>query len=93
MMSRVATPRGPVTFVGDLIPGTPWVHLPITMGYDRSPELLVDEKRALLDRVIAERGFLFFTHDPRTAACRVERNDEGRYLPLGLEPELHWQDD
>ena len=28
----------------DLIPGRPWVHLPITMGYDRYPELLIDEK-------------------------------------------------
>ncbi|MGB1698362.1 MAG: MBL fold metallo-hydrolase, partial [Nannocystaceae bacterium] len=38
MLTEVATPRGPVTFMGDLIPGTPWVHLPITMGYDRYPE-------------------------------------------------------
>ena len=55
-LSRVSTPRGPITFVGDLVPGTPWVHLPITMGYDRFPELLIDEKRALLDRAIGEQG-------------------------------------
>ena len=33
----------------DLIPGRPWVHLPITMGYDRYPELLIDEKTRLLE--------------------------------------------
>ena len=91
-LSRVATPRGPVTFVGDLMPGVPWVHLPITMGYDRFPELLIDEKRALLDRVIAERGLLFFTHDPATAACRVEKSAEGRYQAVALEAEVRWQD-
>jgi hypothetical protein len=32
------------------------VHLPITMGYDRYPELLIDEKKSLLDRIVAENG-------------------------------------
>jgi hypothetical protein len=31
-----------------LIPGRPWVHLPITMGYDRYPERLIDEKRKFM---------------------------------------------
>jgi glyoxylase-like metal-dependent hydrolase (beta-lactamase superfamily II) len=91
-MARVVTPRGPVTFVGDLIPGTPWVHLPITMGYDRYPELLIDEKRALLDRVIEERGWVFFTHDPTTAASRIERTSKGRYQPVEAASELSWSE-
>ncbi|MCA8938616.1 MAG: MBL fold metallo-hydrolase, partial [Planctomycetes bacterium] len=37
--------EGRVVFCGDLIPGRPWVHVPITMGYDRAPELLIDEKQ------------------------------------------------
>jgi glyoxylase-like metal-dependent hydrolase (beta-lactamase superfamily II) len=73
MLTRVTGgPKGPITFMGDLIPGVPWVHLPITMGYDRYPELLIDEKRSMLDRVIAESGWAFFTHDPTCAAARVE---------------------
>lgn len=54
---------GGVVFCADLIPGRPWVHLPVTMGYDRHPEKLIDEKRRfLLDKI--ERGVrLFFTHD------------------------------
>jgi glyoxylase-like metal-dependent hydrolase (beta-lactamase superfamily II) len=81
MITRVADgPRGPVTYVADLIPGAAWVHLPITMGYDRYPELLVDEKHALLQRVVADQGWLFFTHDPEVAACTVVHRDE-RYAP------------
>ena len=69
----------PVTFLGDLVPGVPWVHLPITMGYDRYPELLIDEKKALLDRIVSEKGWAFFTHDPETAAARIARDDHGKY--------------
>jgi len=41
--------RASVFYCADLIPGVPWLHLPITMGYDRFPEQLVDEKRAVLE--------------------------------------------
>lgn len=45
MLTRVSGgPEGDVTFMGNLVPGTPWVHLPITMGYDRYPEKLIDER-------------------------------------------------
>ena len=91
-MTRVVTPHGPVTFVGDLMPGAAWIHLPITMGYDRYSELLIDEKRALLDRVMAERGLLFFTHDPHVALCGVSRSAEGRYGPVDPVAEVHWAD-
>lgn len=71
--------RGPITFMGDLIPGVPWVHLPITMGYDRYPELLIDEKEHTLKRVHDEQGWLFFTHDPEIAAARVSRDEHGKW--------------
>ncbi|MCA9586843.1 MAG: MBL fold metallo-hydrolase [Myxococcales bacterium] len=79
MLTRVeGWAGGPITFLGDLVPGTPWVHLPITMGYDRYPELLIDEKRALLDRVVAEKGWVFYTHDPSAAASRVDKDAKGK---------------
>ena len=90
MLTRVETPRGPVTFMGDLIPGTPWVHLPITMGYDRYPELIIDEKHAMLDRVIAEEGWAFYTHDPEVAASKIARDDRGRYIPVESQGQLAW---
>lgn len=79
MLTRVEGPAGPVTFLGDLVPGVPWVHLPITMGYDRYPELLIDEKEALLSRVVAEDGWAFYTHDPEVAASKVRRSPQGKF--------------
>jgi glyoxylase-like metal-dependent hydrolase (beta-lactamase superfamily II) len=79
MVSEVATPHGPLAFVADLIPGMPWVHVPITMGYDRFPELLVDEKRALLESLVARGGSLFFTHDPKEPCGVVKQDARGRF--------------
>ncbi|WP_243047671.1 MBL fold metallo-hydrolase [Dyella sp. RRB7] len=70
---------GGVVFCADLIPGRFWVHLPITMGYDRWPEKLIDEKRAFLDDKLARGVRLFFTHDHDCAVARVVRDDRGRY--------------
>lgn len=60
-----------LVFAADLIPGSPWVHLPITMGYDRFPEQLIDEKRNLLEDLHANNGWLFFTHDAKVCAGKV----------------------
>jgi len=79
MLAEIPMPSGPVVFAGDLVPGTPWVHLPITMGYDRYPELLIDEKRRLLDDLIERAGRLFYTHDPSVALSGLHRDERGRY--------------
>jgi len=79
LLPLIPMPEGPVLFAGDLIPGVPWVHLPITMGYDRFPEQLIDEKRRMLERLLASHGRLVFTHDPDTAIGRVQRDERGRF--------------
>jgi glyoxylase-like metal-dependent hydrolase (beta-lactamase superfamily II) len=79
LLTEVASDRGPVVFAADLIPGVPWVHLPITMGYDRFPELVIDEKTRLLTDLLARGGWLFFTHDPTVALGRVARDAKGRF--------------
>ena len=63
----------------DLIPGTAWVHLPITMGYDRFPEKLIDEKEALLTDLLARNGRLFYTHDAKVALSGIGRDAQGRF--------------
>jgi glyoxylase-like metal-dependent hydrolase (beta-lactamase superfamily II) len=74
-----------VFFCGDLIPGRPWVHLPITMGYDRYPELLIDEKAALYQRAVPENWLLFFTHDPEAAGSHVRSGPSGKFEPADVE--------
>ncbi len=68
-----------VVFCADLIPGRAWVHLPITMGYDRFPELVIDEKKTFLADMQARNVTLFFTHDADCAAAHVCRDDKGKY--------------
>jgi len=79
LLAEIAMPGGPIVFAADLIPGAAWVHLPITMGYDRYPELLIDEKATLLADLLARGGRLFFTHDPEIAIGKVARDDKGRF--------------
>ncbi|MFO0666249.1 MAG: MBL fold metallo-hydrolase [Polyangiaceae bacterium] len=90
MLTRVeGHPNGPITFMGDLIPGAAWVHLPITMGYDRFPELLIEEKKEVLDRVIAEGGWAFFTHDHDASCARIAKHGE-KYAAEDPIPSLAW---
>lgn len=79
LIPEVTMPNGPVVFPADLIPGAPWVHLPITMGYDRFPEGLIEEKELLLADLYARGGRLVFTHDPSIAIGQVIRDNKGRY--------------
>lgn len=80
-------------FCADLIPGTPWVHLPVTMGYDRYPEALIDEKAKLLSQCRQDGTWLYFTHDPSVAAATVTQDEQGRYRPLVQRPRVdEWWD-
>jgi glyoxylase-like metal-dependent hydrolase (beta-lactamase superfamily II) len=82
-------PHGGVVFCADLIPGRPWVHVPITMGYDRNAELLIDEKREFLEDKLARNVHLFFTHDPECALAQVTRDEKGRFGTTHEVAELH----
>jgi len=88
MLTEVEGAHYPVVFAGDLVPGTAWVHAPITMGYDRFPERLIDEKQALLGDLATRQGRLFFTHDPEVVMARITRNDRGRFVPEDARREL-----
>lgn len=81
MLSEIVGPNGQggVVFCADLIPGAPWVHLPVTMGYDRYPEMLIDEKRAFLTDMRARGVRLYFTHDTSCAMAAVAMDAAGRF--------------
>lgn len=82
-------PHGGVVFCADLIPGRPWVHVPITMGYDRNAELLIDEKKAFLADKLARNVHLFFTHDPGCALAQVVQGENGKFGTSHEVAELH----
>jgi glyoxylase-like metal-dependent hydrolase (beta-lactamase superfamily II) len=65
-----------LVYASDLVPGKAWVHLPISMGYDRFPELLIDEKKALLTSLVEENAWIFYTHDPDFAVSKVQFDNE-----------------
>jgi len=88
LLAEIEMPAGPVVFAADLIPGAAWVHLPITMGYDRYPELLIDEKAALLADLLARHGRLFFTHDPVLAIGTVAKDAKGRFHVVDTQPAI-----
>lgn len=68
-------------FCGDLIPGIPWVHLPITMGYDRFPEMLIDEKQEVYNQRDLGKTLFYFTHDIEFAAATLQKEPSGKYSP------------
>ena len=80
--------HGGVVFCADLIPGIPWVHVPITMGYDRCAEKLIDEKTAFLDDMLAREVGLFFTHEAGHALAQVAKDEKGRFSAVHAQAEL-----
>ncbi len=88
MLAEIVSPDGGVVFCADLIPGRAWVHLPITMGYDRFPEMLIDEKSAFLADKLKRKVRLFFTHDSECAMASVQCDDKGRYSTSNEFPSL-----
>ncbi len=79
MLTEVNTDEGPIVFAADLIPGVYWVHLPITMGYDRYAEKVIDEKQTLLHDLVRRKGRLFYTHDPLYSASGIVQDERGRF--------------
>jgi len=54
-----------VAVVADLIPGTPWLHLPVAMGYDRYPRADRPRENVLLKRRRGQQvAPLFHTRPP-----------------------------
>lgn len=64
-------------FVADLIPTAAHVRIPFVMGYDMAAIETMAEKRALLERAVAESAWICLEHDPDTALARpVAQGDD-----------------
>jgi glyoxylase-like metal-dependent hydrolase (beta-lactamase superfamily II) len=79
LVSWIRTSDQTLVFTADLIPARPWISQAITMGYDRFPEGLVDEKTQFLTRALAEEALLVFPHDD--TPCTLARDEKtGRII-------------
>jgi glyoxylase-like metal-dependent hydrolase (beta-lactamase superfamily II) len=87
MLSIIGGDNG-LAFCSDLIPARPWVHLPVTMGFDRFPEKLIEEKEAFLDEMMQRKIHLVFTHDPQCAMATPTRNNKGHYTVTNEHPKI-----
>ncbi|HMA77236.1 MAG TPA: MBL fold metallo-hydrolase [Candidatus Krumholzibacteriaceae bacterium] len=75
----VKSPEGNLLYCGDLIPLASHINLPYIMAYDHFPLTTLREKKEILARAADEGWILFFEHDPVIAACKVKRNERGRF--------------
>jgi glyoxylase-like metal-dependent hydrolase (beta-lactamase superfamily II) len=73
-------------FAGDLIPGTPWIHAAITMGYDRNAELVIDEKAEIYKEIANPSYRAFFTHDAHHCAAEICLKPDGKFAAGELLP-------
>ena len=81
MHSLIKGNREPLFFAGDLIPGIPWLHLPITMGYDRFPEKVIDEKQDIYTQALKENWNLYYTHDTHVAYSKLIQDEKSNFKP------------
>ncbi|MBT4761711.1 MAG: MBL fold metallo-hydrolase [Bdellovibrionaceae bacterium] len=88
LLTRIKNNKQNIIFLGDLVPGAPWVNLPISMGYDRFPELIIDEKKKLYESMDQKNTLLFFTHDANYASAKLSKNEKGRWVATDLKTNL-----
>lgn len=89
ILSYIQTQGLKMLFAGDLAPGHPWVNFSITMGYDRFPEGLIDEKRKVFQRVFKDDAWIFYTHDNTYAASKIVFNETSKkFQPINLIKDL-----
>ncbi|KAB8030757.1 MBL fold metallo-hydrolase [Fluviispira multicolorata] len=79
MLAEIHLENYLLVFASDLIPGFAWMHIPISMGYDRYPELVIDEKKKFLDDLYTKNAKLFFTHDTKHPFASIKRDEKGKY--------------
>lgn len=74
----VGDPEGQrLLYCADLIPYASQVRVPWIMAFDLNPLITLEEKKEILARAATEEWILFYEHDPRITASRLQVS-EGR---------------
>ena len=76
LLPFIDTGEQKILFAGDIIPGPLWRNLLIHTGFDRYPELLIDEKRKLLETADRENSLLFYPFSLTMEYSGPEYQDE-----------------
>ncbi|MGB8247490.1 MAG: MBL fold metallo-hydrolase [Chlorobium sp.] len=74
---RVSDGKQALVHGGDLVPSSAHLPLPWVMGFDIEPLTLIDEKAALLRRMVEGGELLFFGHDPFHEAALLTLDEKG----------------
>jgi len=80
-LPRLSGDGASLFYCGDLIPTQHHIPTPYIMAYDLNPVLAMEEKLPILERAYDEGWILFFEHDAHLGACRLDRDDRGRFGP------------
>ncbi len=75
MLPIIHTPKGPLAFMGDVIPVLPSIRLPWVSAYDTEPLQSIDDKCAFLQEAIEKDITLFFEHDLYNECCKLSTKE------------------
>ena len=73
---KITVSNDSLIFCSDLIPLKSHLKLPWIMGYDLNAMKTLEEKTFFLSQAAKENWLLFFYHDPKIAAVRIEKGDK-----------------
>jgi glyoxylase-like metal-dependent hydrolase (beta-lactamase superfamily II) len=72
----------PIIYCADTIPSSAHIQLPYVMSYDILPLITIEEKNRILEEALERNALIVFEHDPKYAACSLQRLSNGRIGPL-----------
>ncbi|MAR15557.1 MAG: MBL fold metallo-hydrolase [Candidatus Marinimicrobia bacterium] len=71
---KITVDNDSLVFCSDLIPLKSHLKIPWIMGYDLNAMKTLEEKTFFLEEASKNKWLLFFYHDPKTAAVRIEKD-------------------
>jgi len=80
MLLKIPYQNAYLYYCADLIPSSHHIGLPYIMSYDLRPLLTLEEKEQLLNEVLANKGYLFFEHDPTIPCATIALTESGRII-------------
>ena len=73
---KITVDNDSLVFCSDLIPLKSHLKIPWIMGYDLNAMKTLEEKTLFLEEASRKKWLLFFYHDPKTVAVRIEKDEK-----------------